>query len=143
MDALTHGLGLLGVSLAVNRAAVGVFFAISGYHKIFNRQRHAALVATLTEDGVVLVPINQWFIPLVELIGGVAVVAGFFAPIAALLLIAICAVATCVDGVKRIKAWGPIDWADWCDDLLYLPEVLLGVMLIVVIGAGPGGLALT
>jgi uncharacterized membrane protein YphA (DoxX/SURF4 family) len=143
VDALTHGLGLTGVALTANRAAVGVFFAFSGYHKLFNRDRHASLVATLEADHVPLVRVNQWFVPTVEFIGGIAVSIGFFAPVAALLLVAICCVATCVDGLNRIKAEHPIDWADYCDDLLYLPEVLLAVMLIVVIGAGPGGLALT
>jgi uncharacterized membrane protein YphA (DoxX/SURF4 family) len=143
MDALTHGFGLAGVALTVNRAAVGVFFAFSGYHKVFNRARHEALVSTLNKDGVPLVRINQWFVPIVELTAGSAVAMGLYAPMCAFFLVAICMVATCLDGVERIKDWAPIDWADWCDDLLYLPEVLLGVMLVVVIGAGPGGLALT
>jgi hypothetical protein len=42
----THG------ALTLNRLALGVFFAISGYHKLFNPSRHAALTRTLQDDGV-------------------------------------------------------------------------------------------
>jgi hypothetical protein len=36
----------------------------------------------------------------------------------------------------------PIDRADYLDDVLYLPEVLYLVMLVVVLLAGPGPLRL-
>jgi hypothetical protein len=38
---LFTGLGLPEMALAVNRVAVGLFFFLSGYHKLFNAQRHA------------------------------------------------------------------------------------------------------
>jgi uncharacterized membrane protein YphA (DoxX/SURF4 family) len=39
MDLLTSGLGWADAGLLVNRSAVGVFFAISGYHKLTNEDR--------------------------------------------------------------------------------------------------------
>ena len=59
--------------------------------------------------------------------------------IAALGLAAICLVATCTDGVRRIKASGAIDKADQIDGILYLPEVLYMALLALFItnGAGP------
>jgi hypothetical protein len=33
-------------ALTLNRVAIGVFFAISGYHKLFNAARHATLTST-------------------------------------------------------------------------------------------------
>jgi uncharacterized membrane protein YphA (DoxX/SURF4 family) len=123
------------LSLMLLQVSAGVFFAISGYHKLANRERHATLVATLKQDRVPLVRINEWFVPTVELTAGAALVLaqGLLAAIAAALLLGVCTVATCVDGLKRVRDWKPIDIADWLDDLLYLPEVLLAVMLIVVI----------
>lgn len=120
------------------RLAVGTFFIISGYHKLFNKQRHESMRKTLVDDGVKFVGFNQWFVPSVEFLGGLAVFVGLFTAIAALGLIVICFVATCVDGFKRIKAWNPIDIADWLDDILYLPEVLLLVMLIGIVAGGAG-----
>jgi hypothetical protein len=34
------------VALTLNRVALGVFFAISGYHKLFNASRRATLTRT-------------------------------------------------------------------------------------------------
>lgn len=121
------------VALTLNRLAVGLFFAISGYHKLVNKERHAALVATLTADRIPLVRLNSWFVPMVELGAGSALVLNVAPVVAALLLGAICLVATCTDGWKRIAEWKPVDKADVVDDVLYLPEVLYGIMLLTVI----------
>lgn len=42
------------------------------------------------------------------------------------------------DAVKRIRAWQPLDRADWLGDLLYVPEALYSIGLTVVMLAGPG-----
>jgi putative oxidoreductase len=134
---LTQGAQAGDVAIALNRVAVGGFFAISGYHKLFNADRHAALVATLKADGIPLLRFNAWFVPVVEFAAGVMLTLGLLSVIAALLLGAICLVATCCDGWARVCAYKPIDKADYVDDLLYLPEVLYGIMLLTVILTGP------
>lgn len=120
------------------RIAVGAFFAISGYHKMFNAARHATLVRTLESGHIPFVGFNQWWVPFVELFGGAAVIVGYMTPLAAFGLLVICVVATCSDGVHRIAEWAPLDKADWLDDLLYLPETLLAVILLVILVAGAG-----
>jgi uncharacterized membrane protein YphA (DoxX/SURF4 family) len=127
-----------GVALTVNRVALGLFFAIGGYHKLFNASRHAAVTATLREDGVHALPIMQWLLPGAEFAGGFALIIGLLSVLAAFGLFVICAGAIALDAVKRISAWKPIDRADWLDDLLYLPESLYCVGLTVVMLAGPG-----
>lgn len=135
---LHQGLDLPQVALLFNRMAVGAFFAISGYHKLFNAGRHASLVQSLQDNRIPLLRFNAWFVPAVEFGAGVALTLGYHSLIAALLLGAICLVATCTDGLKRIAEWKPMDKADIIDDALYLPEVLYGIMLVTVILAGPG-----
>lgn len=146
MQFLHYGFGLeSGFSyfvLALNRLALGLFFAISGYHKLFNKQRHASVVATLVSCGVPDVKLMQWFVPCVEFFGGLALLTGIFSPLAAAGLICICVVATLTDGLKRIASYQPIDRADYCDDVLYLPEVLYIIGLLVVLALGPGPFAL-
>lgn len=139
---ISNGTGALDLALTANRVAVGLFFAISGYHKLFNAKRHASITATLQGDGVPEVKVMQWFVPSVEFFGGLGVLVGLLAPLAALGLIAICTVATLVDGLKRIPGWSPLDRADYADDVLYLPEVLYVLMLVLVVtgGAGPWSL---
>ena len=125
--------GFLGVS---------VFFTISGFHKLFNRQRHAVFVRELVADRVPRLGFNQWFVPSVEFSGGLALLTGMLAPLAALGLLVICLVAVHTSGKRRVISSLPIDRADYLDDVLYLPEVLYLVMLVVVVLAGPGPLRL-
>ena len=70
IDILFRGIGSIDIALTVIRVAVGVFFMFSGYHKLFNAQRHRALVDELTALHVGAIRINQWWVPLVEFAGG-------------------------------------------------------------------------
>ena len=139
---LTDGADLTEIALFINRIALGAFFTISGFHKLFNRQRHEIFLRELVSDRVPRVGFNQWFVPSIEFFGGLALLSGILAPLAALGLLVICLVAVHTSGKRRIISSMPIDRADYLDDALYLPEVLYLVMLVVVVLAGPGPLRL-
>jgi uncharacterized membrane protein YphA (DoxX/SURF4 family) len=140
MDAslITLGAQAPDAALTLNRVALGMFFAISGYHKLFNRSRHATLTQTLQDDGVRAVPIMQWLLPSIEFGGGWALIIGLLSALAAFGLFVICFAAVVLDATKRVRAWQPIDRADWLGDLLYLPEALYCIGLAVVMLGGPG-----
>jgi len=135
---LLNGVGWTDIALTLNRVAVGMFFMFSGYHKLFNAERHRVFADELRSLHVPAVGINQWWVPLVEFSGGAAVVIGFVAPLAAFGLLIVIIVAIATSGRARIRAFMPVDRADRIDDWLYLPETLYAVMLIVVISAGAG-----
>jgi len=138
IDVLFDGVGWTDIALTLNRIAVGMFFMLSGYHKLFNPQRHRALADELKQLGVHAVGFNQWWVPAVEFSAGCAVVIGFLAPLAALGLLVIILVAIATSGPQRIRLYKPVDEADRIDDWLYLPEVLYAFMLILVVSAGAG-----
>lgn len=142
LDVLTHGFGLGEVALAVQRVAVGSFFTISGYHKLFNRERHASLVATLRKDKVPAIWFNEWWVPGWEFLGGFSVVVGFASAFSASVLAFICLMACFTEARARVQAFGPIDPADALDDYLYLPEVLYILMLGVVVLGGGGSFSI-
>jgi len=135
---ITQGAQAVNAALALNRLALGVFFAISGYHKLFNASRHATLTRTLQDDGVHAVPIMRGLLPSAEFSGGWALIVGLLSVLAAFGLFVICIGALALDAVKRIRSWQPIDRADWLGDLLYVPEALYCIGLTVVMLAGPG-----
>jgi uncharacterized membrane protein YphA (DoxX/SURF4 family) len=135
---LFDGVGWTDIALTLNRVAVGMFFMLSGYHKLFNAERHRVFADELRSLHVPAVGFNQWWVPLVEFSAGGAVVIGLVAPLAALGLFVIILVTSATSGRQRIKAYKPIDVDDRLDDWLYLPETLYAVMLIVVISAGAG-----
>jgi uncharacterized membrane protein YphA (DoxX/SURF4 family) len=138
IDILFRGIGSTDIALTVIRVAVGTFFMFSGYHKLFNAQRHRALVDELTALHVAAIKINQWWVPSVEFAGGSAVFIGLLTPLAALGLLVIVLVASVTSGRVRIKGYQAIDRADRIDDWLYLPEILYAFMLIMFVSAGAG-----
>ncbi len=136
---LFTGLNYPEVAVTLLRVSMGVFFVLSGYHKLLNAQRHATILQTMEHDHVPMPRFDSWFVPSVEFFGGMALVPGILTPLAALGLFCVCFGATVVDGLKRITGWKPIDKADYVDDVLYLPEVLYSIILLSIIltGAGP------
>ena len=84
MDLLFTGVGWTDVAITLNRIVVGAFFMLSGYHKLFNAERHRLITDELKALGVHAIGFNQWWVPLVEFTGGVAVFIGLLAPLAAL-----------------------------------------------------------
>ena len=138
MHIAQHGVGVPDWVFAVHRIAIGTFFAISGFHKLFNAERHATLRATLVKCRIPCIPFMEWWVPGWEFAAGVAVAVGFFAPFFAIPLIVICLVALCTDGIERVMQWQPINAADAVDDVLYLQETFYILSLLLVIFAGPG-----
>ena len=138
LNLLFAGIGWTDLAITLNRIAVGAFFMLSGYHKLFNAERHRTVVDELKALGIHAVGFNQWWVPLVEFTAGGGVFIGLLAPLAALGLLVIILVAIVTSGPQRIKLYKPIDEADRIDDWLYLPEVLYAFMLIVVVSAGAG-----
>jgi uncharacterized membrane protein YphA (DoxX/SURF4 family) len=135
---LFAGIGWTNIAMTMNRVAIGAFFMLSGYHKLFNAERHRAIVDELKALGVPAIGFNQWWVPLVEFSAGTAVLIGLLAPLAALGLLVIILVAIATSGHARMKMYKPLDEADRLDDFLYLPEVLYAFLLIIVVSAGAG-----
>ena len=84
MDILFGGVGWTDLALTLNRIAVGAFFMLSGYKKLFNAEQHRVITDELKALGVPAVGFNQWWVPSVEFLGGGAVLFGLLAPLAAL-----------------------------------------------------------
>ena len=138
INLLFTGIGWTDIAMALNRIAVGAFFMLSGYHKLFNPERHRSFANELKGLGVHAVGFNQWWVPVVEFSAGGAVLIGLLAPLAALGLLVIIVVAIATSGHQRIRLYKPIDEGDRIDDFLYLPETLYAFMLILVVSAGAG-----
>jgi uncharacterized membrane protein YphA (DoxX/SURF4 family) len=137
-DFLFRGVGYTDVAITLNRIALGAFFMLSGYHKLFNAERHRSIVGELKALGVPALGFNQWWVPLVEFAAGGAVLVGLLAPLAALALLVIITIAMATSGRQRIKLNKSIDESDRIDDWLYLPETLYAFMLLLVISASAG-----
>ena len=75
IDILFNGVGWTDIALTLNRIAVGAFFFLSGFHKLFNAERHRTFAEELKTLGVHAVGFNQWWVPSVEFAAGGARIA--------------------------------------------------------------------
>ncbi len=138
MNLLFVGVGWTDLAMTLNRIAVGAFFMLSGFYKLFNADGRRSIADELKALGVPAVGFNRWWVPSVEFTAGGGVLIGFLAPPAALGLLVIILVALATSGRERIKVYKPASEADRIDDWLYLPETLYAFMLIIVVSAGAG-----
>lgn len=134
----TNGLSMPDMASLTIRVAVGSFFAISGYHKLFHKGRRAGFIRNLTKNEIPFLKFNSWFVPGVEFVAGGTLAVGLFSSLSAGLLLAICFVATCCEAWIKVQKYEPIDGLDVLDDYLYLPEVLYAIMLASVMLNGTG-----
>lgn len=134
----THGLAMQDAALAIARVGTGVFFACSGYNKLFNPGRHRSFRTTLIKDHVPAIKFNEWWVPSWEFLGGILLAIGLFTAFSASVLLIICLVACAAEAKQRIIDYAPINKADVIADLLYLQEVLYILLLSVNILAGTG-----
>lgn len=133
-------------AVAVMRVAVGSFFAISGFHKLFHPTRKASIRKTMERLRIPFPIFNSYWVPSVELVAGVTLAVGLGSTFSALMLGAICLVACLTDGLARMaeaKAKGHIiNRLDWFNTLQYLPEVPYGILVLAVVLAGPDSFTL-
>lgn len=72
--------------LLVLRLTTGVIFIMAGYSKIFGALGVAGFAASLGEMGVPAATLMAWVVALVELLGGIALIAGIYTRVFASLL---------------------------------------------------------
>jgi putative oxidoreductase len=135
---LIYGFNAPDVALFVTRATVGIFFAISGFNKLFNPARHQSLVNNLTGNHIPDVKLMQWFVPFWEFTGGLMLAIGLATVFSAGVLLIICLVACECESAKRVEAYKPINAGDKVADYLYLQEILYMALLAVNVLAGSG-----
>jgi hypothetical protein len=146
------------ITEVVLQTTLGMFFAISGWHKLTHDDRKVALQGTMREalpkiglnpDGVI--PLSggvtwlQFMCPWVagwELAaGGVAACAtGWY--IAGLAIVPQLAMVPCLvillvalytEGKSQVDGWKPIDWDDALDTWLYLPETQMAIVAFLLV----------
>lgn len=118
------------------RITVGVFFAISGFYKLFNEHRHATFVRTLQECGIW--PGMCWFVAGVEFLGGLAVVFGVLTQLALLGLLAILVVAFVTAAIPDLRKKKLLGIADYCAVALAQAEAFYMILIVGLLLTGPG-----
>jgi putative oxidoreductase len=123
-------------AILVVRVSIGLFFAISGGHKLFVAGGTKPVYDTLVQAKVPFPHQTAYFVAGVEFVGGSLVTVGFLSSAASMALLIDMIVATLTSAISTLpKGLSPLRWLD---DFLYLPEVLYVLFFIWLICSGPG-----
>jgi len=127
--------------ILVARVSLGLFFAVSGYNKLFNEEKHAGLIELMMEIGAPFPEFMALFLACVEFFGGILLMIGLFSTFVAIALTIAMVVAIATVEIEHIipKGIGPLDWMSW---FLYLPQVMYIILFVWLITTGPGKLSL-
>lgn len=123
--------------ILVARVSLGLFFAVSGYNKLFDAEKHAGLIELMMEIGMPFPEFMALFLACVEFFGGLMLMAGFLSTLVCIALIIAMVVAIATVEIEHIipKGIGPLDWMSW---FLYLPQVMYIILFGWLITTGPG-----
>ena len=127
--------------ILVARFSLGLFFAVSGYNKLFIHEKHVDLIQLMTDIGMPFPEFMALFLACVEFFGGILLMLGLFSTLVAIALTIAMIVAIATVEIEHVipKGIGPLDWMSW---FLYLPQVLYIILFGWLITTGPGKISL-
>ncbi len=119
------------------RVSMGLFFAISGWNKLFTVAHWKGLLAGMIATGLPFPKLMALFLAWFEFIGGSLLTVGFMSSFFSLGLAFAMIVAIITVEIPFVipPGLGPLDWLDW---FLYLPQVLYVLIFLWLVIKGPG-----
>ena len=127
--------------ILVARFSLGLFFAVSGYNKLFVPEKHADLIQLMADIGMPFPEFTAFFLACVEFYGGLMLMVGLLSSIICIALSIAMVVAIATVEIEHVipKGIGPLDWMSW---FLYLPQVMYIILFVWLITTGPGKLSI-
>ena len=132
------GLGvpaLMDIAPLIARIVVGGMFFLSGFYKLFTPTQAEKMSKTMVEAGIAAPRQTAKFVSVCEFVFGALLIMGLLTSLAALVLLAICAVALVTVASKSVKG---ASLGFRLSSYFDLPETLLMVILVWLIANGPG-----
>lgn len=118
------------IALLILTFIPGLFFAVSGFRKLFFRHVREKVFGLFDKLGVAA-PV-RWMIVGGEFFGGLGLMTGILSQWAALGLLLIMFGAYFLDTLPGIKKAAPDGYSGWCSKLICNPEALLIVCLMAI-----------
>jgi putative oxidoreductase len=126
-------------TITLARTSLGLFFAVSGYNKLFYEANRNSLVEVMIEAGIPFPEIMSVFLATVEFVGGSFLFIGLLSTFCAIALTIAMVVAIATVEVHTIPAGLTV--LDWLDYFLYLPQVMYVILFLWLMVTGPGQLS--
>ncbi|NKB58748.1 MAG: DoxX family membrane protein [Alphaproteobacteria bacterium] len=118
------------------RVSLGLFFAISGWNKLFVEKNKAGLLEVMHEIGIPFPEFFAVFLASVEFFGGSLLTLGLLSTFCGIALTIAMIVAIATVEVHTIPAG--LSFLNWLDYFLYLPQVLYVILFAWLMVSGPG-----
>lgn len=126
--------------ILVARFSLGLFFAVSGFNKLFVAEKHEDLIQLMTKIGIPFPDFMALFLASVEFFGGLFLMVGLLSTFCAIALAIAMIVAILTVELDTIpKGLGFLDWMSW---FLYLPQVMYVILFVWLMTTGPGRISI-
>jgi putative oxidoreductase len=136
LDLLLRGVELLEwFAILIARLGVGLMFAISGWHKLRNPERHRQMVETMGRASIPCPWLAGPLVATTEVTAGTLLVVGLLTTLAAAALLVVTTVAIATVTIDEVDGKRP---SNWLENFLYMPEALYVIILAWLITSGPG-----
>ena len=122
------------------RTSLGLFFAISGWNKLFVEKNKAGVLEVLHEIGIPFPEFFAVFLASVEFYGGTLLTLGLLSTFCGIALTIAMVVAIATVEVHTIPAG--LSFLNWLDYFLYLPQVMYVILFVWLMVSGPGPVSL-
>lgn len=122
------------------RVSLGLFFAVSGWNKLFVEKNKAGLLEVMHEIGI---PFPEFFavvLASVEFFGGSLLTVGLLSAFCGIALAFAMVVAIATVEVQTIPTG--LSFLNWLDYFLYLPQVLYVILFAWLLVSGPGPISI-
>ena len=126
-------------TITLARTSLGLFFAVSGFNKLFYTENRNSLVEVMIEAGIPFPEFMSVFLATVEFVGGSFLFIGLLSTFCAIALTIAMVVAIATVEVHTIPAGLTV--LDWLDYFLYLPQVMYVILFLWLMVSGPGPLS--
>ena len=119
------------------RVSMGLFFAISGWNKLFMVSHWKGLLSAMIATGLPFPKFFALFLAWLEFVGGSLLTIGFLSTFFSIALAFAMIVAIVTVEIPYVipPGLGPLDWLDW---FLYLPQVMYVLIFLWLVIKGPG-----
>ena len=121
--------------IVIARVSLGLFFAISGYNKLFTDKSRENLLHTLNEAGFPYPEITGYVLATVEFVGGSMLALGLLSAFCSIALAIAMMVAIITVEIHTIPKG--LSFLNWLDYFLFLPQVMYVIMFGWLIISGP------
>ena len=138
---LTGCRGMEWLPIFVARFSLGLFFAVSGYYKLFDAAKHEHLIQLMAKIGMPFPDIMALFLGSTEFFGGLFLMVGLLSTFCAIALTIAMIVAIVTVEIHEIipKGIGFFEWMSW---FLYLPQVMYVILFGWLMTTGPGRISI-